>query len=155
MPMRYGEKLSQTMPIVAGLTSRTISAAASASTDVIDMAYWNRVLVQFNMGDYAAGNDGSVTVIVYGDTASNGSFATAITGKNITPANFTGSTNDSSYAQINVSADEVAAQNLRYIKVTVTPTNQNLTCGVICNGVHSDYQPGSDYDLAAVKQIVS
>jgi hypothetical protein len=145
----------ENLPVVGRVKPQTVTADATVTTDAIDSGDFAEVLFTFNMGDYAAGNDGEVEVKVTGDTESGGSYATDITGKALTGASFTGSSGDDAVAVIRVRRDEVGAQSLRYIRLEITPTNQNLTCSAIAHGVDSRYGPGTNFDLAAVTEIIA
>ncbi len=147
--------LSEELAVVARLKPQTVNAAATGETDVVDMKYFDRVMFIFDLGDYAGGNNGSLAAGIYGDTASNGSFATLITGKQLTTGTFTGSAGDDAVGILEVRGDELAAQGLRYVKAKATPSNQNLTLNIIGLGGHARYNPASDFDLAAVKEIIN
>ncbi len=146
--------LSERIAVIGRIKPQTVTAAATAESGVVDMQYWDRVLVLADIGDYAAGNDGTVTGGVYGDTASNGSFATLITGKEVTTSKFSGSAQDDAVGEINIKSDEVNAQGFRYIKVKMTPANQNLTLACMILGGDGRYEPASDFDMASVKEII-
>lgn len=146
--------LAQELALIARTKPASTAAASTASSDIIDIGDFEQVLVVFNMGDYGAGNDGSVAVTVIGSAASDMSNSGTVTGKTLTAANYTGSTGDDAAGIINVRGDEVGELGYRYIRVTVTPTNQALTSSVTVLG-RARYQPSSNFDLAAVKQIVT
>lgn len=146
--------LSEDVALVGRIKPQAVTAAATASSDVIDLKNCRKVLFLVNLGDYAAGNDGSIAGGVYGDTDSGGSFATLITGKQLTTATFTGSAGDDAVSIIEVDAAEVETQNLRYIRLKLTPTNQNMTLSAVALGGGFRFNPASDFDLAAVKEIV-
>lgn len=149
------ERLSEQLSEMARIKPQTVTAAATATSDAVDMSKCDRVLFILQLGDYAAGNDGVVNASITGDTASGGSFATTITGKSISPANFSGSALDDQDAMIEVTAEEVAAQGLRYVRLEATPTNQNLTLSAVGLAGKLEYGPGGEYDLAKVKEIVT
>jgi hypothetical protein len=153
------------MPVVMGLPTdfigwvgrirpQTVTAAATVTSNVVDASRFEQFAVLADFGDYAAGNNGSVAVEVYGDTTPGGSFATLITGKTISAALHTGSLGDDSSAIINLSAAELKTQGFTHFRVSVTPTNQNLPIGLIVLGYGAAYLPAKDWNLAAVKQIV-
>jgi len=147
--------LSEQLAVLARIKPQAVTAAATAESDAIDMKLFGKVLFVVNLGDYAAGNDGSIAGGVYGDTESGGSYATLITGKSLTTGTFTGSAGDDAISVIEVDAAEVEAQGLRYLKLKLTPTNQNMTLGAVALGGVSRLNPASDHDIAAVKEIVS
>jgi hypothetical protein len=145
------------LPVVARIKPQSVAAAATANSDAVDMSKFEEVLFIFNMGDYAAGNDGSVAVKVTADTASGGAFATDVTGKTLTAGSFTGSALDDAVGIIRVKAVELAAQGetLRYCRLEVTPADQDLTCAAIALGVHLGYSDAAELDLAKVKEIIA
>ena len=146
--------LSELFAVVARIAAQTVSAAATASSDVIDMANFHEVVFLVNIGDYAAGNDGSLACSVYYDTASGGSFANVVTGKTLTVATFTGSTGDNQHGVIHVRAEELVTEDAdaRYIRLKATPTNEDLLLGAVALG-RPRYQPGKNFDLSAVHRI--
>jgi hypothetical protein len=152
--MAAGFGIHESVPVLARVKPQTITAAATVDSDAVDMSNFPEVLVIFNMGDYAAGNDGSVEVKITGDTASGGSYATDITGKALTTGTFTGSTGDDAVGIIRVTREEVAAQGLRYIRAEVTPSDQNLTCGLVIVGSYARYNPATNFDLSDVAEII-
>lgn len=147
----------ETLPVIGRITPQTITAAATVVSDIWDMKYWMEALCIFNMGDYAAANDGSVVVKVEVGNAANLSDAVDLTGKTLTTASFTGSAQDDAVGVIRVRNEEmkVSTTEYRYARLSVTPSNQNLTCGAIVQGLGGRYQPGTDYDLAAVTEIIA
>jgi hypothetical protein len=155
--MTYHPKLSEQLAVVARIKPQALTAAAESLSDAIDMRYHSRILVIFNMGDYAAGNDGSVVVRLKGATASGGTYSN-ITSKLLTTASFTGSAQDDAVGIIELTAEDLVTtlgQAYRYVKVSVTPSNQNLTCGVVVLADHSRYSPAGDYDLTDVTEIIN
>jgi hypothetical protein len=144
-------------PVVARVESQTITAGQTKTSDIIDMRYWEEVVAYFNMGAYAGGNDGSVTVkFQVSNDGSGFSPAVDLTSKALTTGSFTGSALDSAFGVIRVRVDEmsVSGTDYRYLRLSVAPTNQNLTCGATVVGFGCKYGPGSDYDLSAVTEII-
>lgn len=149
--MGYTERLSEQLAIV-GTVDPDANTAGTASTDVIDMKLHRRVLFIVMAGEL--GSSGTLDFSVKGDTASNGSFATTITGKAITQMTQAGTDADKQ-AMVEVTAEEVAQQNLRYIRgdlVTATATSDSA---VIALADSSRYTPGASLDLASVDEIVA
>lgn len=154
--------LHEELAEVARIAPQTVSAAATGSSDVVDIQNWDEVLAIFQMGDYASGNDGSVAVGVYYDTASNGSFANLVqdsdgNNKSLTTATFTGSSGDNQDGIIRVTREEVAAMasGARYIRLKATPSNEDLLLSAVLLGRAARYAPASNFDLAAVGEIIS
>ena len=155
--MTYHPRLSEGMAVVARIKPAAKTADSEALSDEIDMKIHTRLMAIFNMGDYAGGNDGSVTVTFKAATSSGGTYS-AVTGKALTTASFTGSAQDDAVGIIEMTAEELVATlgaTYRYVKLSVTSTNQNLTCGAVVLSGHSRYSWAEDNDLSAVTEIVS
>lgn len=156
--MSYNVRLSEQLAIVARIKPQSVTKNNTVLSDAIDMQNHKRIMAIFNMGDYAAGDDGSVTVKLTAATTSNGTYYDVI-GKSLTTANFTGSANDNAAGVIELTQEELAAalgSTYRYVKLDVFVANkQNLTMGAIVLGDYSRYSPASEYDLTAVKEIVA
>lgn len=155
--MTYHPRLSEELAVVGRIKPQTITATSTATSDIVDMKYHPRLLVLVNLGEYAAGNDGSVAVALYGDSASNMATEAAITGKALTTGSFTGSAGDDAVGIIELTAEELAAigQTQRYVRLKITPTNQNLTAGAILLAGHNRYGKAEDFDLVKVKEIIA
>lgn len=153
----YHPRLSEELTVVGRIKPQTVTAEATASSDTVDMRYIARLLVLVNLGEYAAGNDGSVAVQLYADSASNMATEAAITGKALTAATFTGSAGDDAVGIIELTAEELAAlgQTKRYVRLKVKPSAQNMTLGAVLLAGHNRYAKASQYDLAAVKEIIA
>lgn len=152
-----GSYITQDNAIVARIKPQTVTADSETLSDAVDMKRWDRIVADVNFGDYATGNDGSVTAKLVGATTSGGTYSD-ITGKALTTATFTGSAQDDSMGRIELSAIELATilgASYRYVKLSVTPTNQNMTLSAQVTGHRPDYHPASDNDLAAVKEIIA
>ncbi len=148
----------ETLPVVARVKTQTVTAAATVTSDIVDMKYWQQIVAYVNMGAYAAGNDGSL-VCKFELSNDGTSFTSAVdaTGKGITTATFTGSTGDEQMAVICLRNEEcvVSGTEYRYARLTLTPTNEDLAIGAVVIGIGGRYQPGSDYDIAAVAEIIA
>ena len=155
--MVYHPRLSEMLAVVGRIKPQAVTAASTATSDIVDMRYHSRLLVLVNLGEYAAGNDGAVTVQLYGDSAANMSAEAAIEGKAITAASWTGSAGDDGVAVIELTAEELASlgQSKRYVRLKITPAEQNMSVGAILLADHSRYAKAEDYDLAAVKEIIA
>lgn len=151
------EYITQENAIVARIKPQTVTAAAEALSDAVDMKYWDRIVADVNFGDYAGGNDGTVVAKLVASTASGGTYAD-ITGKALTSGSFSGSAQDNAMGRIELSATELVdalGETYRYVKLSVTPAEQNMTLAAQITGHRSDYGPASDYDLAAVTEIIA
>lgn len=143
--------LSELLAVVAWAEPDTVTAASEHLTGEIDTKYYERLLAIIQVGAYAAGNDGSLAGGFQYATTSGGSYS-AVSGKQITTASFTGSAQDSQIAVLELRVQDVRDLG-RYVKVGVTPTNQNCELAIVVLG-STDYRPASDYDIAAVKEII-
>ena len=148
--MGYTERLSEQLAVVATIDPASLTANTYL-TDAIDMKLHRRVLFIIAVGALTSSNTTDFSVV--GDTASGGSYATTITGKTITQLTKAGS-DDNKQVLVEVTAEEVAAQGLRYIKGSlVTAAAAALGC-VVALADSTRYGPASDYDLASVDEIV-
>lgn len=149
--MGYTERLSEQLAVV-GVVNPASLTANTYLTGVIDMLLHRRALFILAVG--ALTTDNTTDFSVVGDTASGGSYATTITGKVITQLTKAGS-DDNKQVLVEVTAEEVAAQGLRYIKgKVVTATAAALGC-VVALADATRYGPASAYDLASVDEIVA
>jgi hypothetical protein len=121
------------------------------TSDVIDMRNFRQIMVAALGG--TLGTAATLDCKVYGDTASNGSFATQITGKEITQLTETGTDSDKQ-GVINVTAEEVAAQGYRYVRVTAALAAATSDYGVVVLGELAHYSDASAFDLSTVDSIV-
>lgn len=147
----YNQQLSESLAVVDCIDPDAYGTGA-VNGDVIDMKHHRRVLFVVMAGDL--GSSATLDFAVNGDTASNGSFATAITGKAITQLTQAGTDSDKQ-ALVEVTAEQVAAQGLRYIRGTMTVGAATSDCGVVTLADFSRYSPASEYDLSSVDEIVA
>lgn len=151
--MAFGNQiaLTEALAVMAWAKPQSVTADAELLTGEIDTKYLERVVAYVLLGDYAGGNDGSVSGGFQYATTSGGSY-TAVSGKQITTASFTGSALDAQIAVLELRVQDVRDSG-RYLKVGITPTNQNMTIGILVLG--STYErPADTYDIAAVKEII-
>lgn len=141
--------ISDYIGVVATIDPDAYTAAAY-NTDVIDMSGYDRVAFIVMAGDL--GSSATLDFVVNGDTASGGSYATAITGKAITQLTQAGSDSDKQ-AIVNVRSEEVKAQGLRYIRGTMTVGTATSDCGLIALATNR-FNPAAGYDLSTVDEIV-
>lgn len=146
----YHERLSEKLAVVSTIDPDAYGTGAQTG-DVIDMTYHRRVLFIGMAG--TLGSSATIDLAVYGDTASNGSFATLITGKSSTQLTEAGTDSDKQ-AIIEVTAEEVAAQGLRYLRPTMTIGAATSDAGMIALADFSRTGPASELDLASVDEIV-
>lgn len=142
--------IAQNVAVIATIDPDAYATGAQ-TTDVIDMRYWREVAFIVMAGDL--GSSATLDFVVKGDTASNGSFATTITGKSITQLTEAGTDSDKQVV-VRVSAEEAAAQGYRYLRGTMTVGTATSDCAVLVVGTHMRYHPASGFDLASVDEIV-
>jgi hypothetical protein len=136
---------------VIGTIDPDAYTAAAYTTDVIDMLHWREVMFVVMAGDLGA--SATLDFVVNGDTASGGSYSTAITGKSITQLTQAGTDSDKQVV-VRVTAEEAAAQGFRYLRGTMTVATATSDAGVIVLGAPSRYSPATDYDIASVDEII-
>lgn len=144
-------RLSQQLAVVATIDPDAYGTG-DQTTDVIDMKLHNRVIFIVQVGDFVS--TGKADFLVKGDTASNGSFTTTITGKSITQLTQAGSDSDKQVI-VEVTAEEAMAQGFRYLRGTLTLTTAGADAAVIALAGNDRFQPASDNDLATVDEIVA
>lgn len=149
--MSFQARLSERVGVVATVDPDAYGTG-DQTTDVIDMKNVNRVMFVVMAG--TLGTSATLDFLVKGDTASNGSFTTTITGKSITQLTEAGTDSDKQ-AIVEVTAEEVKAQGFRYIRGTLTIGAAASDAGVIAIASGLAYEPASDYDLASVDEIVA
>jgi len=149
--MTYTERLSQQLAVV-GVIDPASKSANTYLTGVIDMKLHRRVLFVLMVGALTTNNTTDFSIV--GDTASGGSYATTITGKSITQLTQAG-TDDNKQVLVEVTAEEVAAQGLRYIKGKLVTATAAALASVIALGSDGRYGPNSGNNIAAVDEIVA
>lgn len=145
------ERLSENLAVVSCIDPDAYTAAAY-NGDVIDMKLYERVMFIVMAG--TLGTNATVDWVLKGDTASDGSYSTTITGKSITQLTEAGTDSDKQVV-IEVTAEEVAAQGFRYIRETMTVGTATSDAGSIAIAGRLSYSPASEYDLASVDEIVA
>lgn len=149
--MGYNEAITERMAILSVIDPQSVGTDG-ATGDVIDMDDHRRVVFILAIG--AMQSTGTVDLAIKGDTASGGAYATTIPGKSITQLTEAG-TDDNKQVMIEVTAEEVAAQSLRYLKPVVTVgVDASLMC-LIALGDFARYSNATGYDLASVDEIVN
>lgn len=136
---------------VIGTIDPDANTTGTLTVDVIDMMHWEQVMFVVMAGDL--GSSATLDFAVLGDVASGGSFATALTGKAITQLTQAGSDSDKQ-AIVRVSADEVAAQSLRYIRGLLTTGTATSDSAVIALGKPRHYAPATGRDLSTVDEVI-
>lgn len=131
------------------------SASQSTSeklTGAVDLSKFRQVLFLIDAGTLGA--SGTLDFQVKGATTSGGSY-TAIPNTAITQ--LVKATDDNKYALVGVTADKISSLGLNYafIKGSLLPGTAASNSAVIVLGEATRFEPASDSDDAAVKQIVN
>lgn len=121
------------------------------TSDVIDMADFVEIAVIVLGG--TLGSSATLDVAAKGDTASNGSFATTITGKSITQMTEAGTDSDKQ-AVISITQEDLMAQGYRYVRILASIAAAASDAAVLVLGRSAHYSPVADYDLASVDEIL-
>lgn len=150
MATGFNERLSEGLAVVSCIDPDAY-AAGSVNGDVIDMQKYKRVMFIVMTGTLGA--SATVDWALKGDTASGGSYATTITGKSITQLTQAG-TDDDKQVIVEVTAEEVAAQGLRYLRETLTVGTATSDAGSVAIAFGFRNSPAADTDLASVDEIV-
>lgn len=145
------EYLSQRVAVVSCVDPDAYTTGTT-NDDVIDMMDFKRVMYIVMAG--VLGSGATLNFYVFGDTASGGSYTTLITGKSITQLS-EGGTDADKQAIVEVSAAEVLAQGLRYIRGTLVILGATSDAGAVAIGEPAHYLPPTADDLASVDEIVA
>lgn len=153
------ETASDRIAIVARVSPNALGANTYAS-DVIDMSKVRRCAAILATGD--VGNNGTVVVKVYANTANSASGGTQLTSKVFTASHFTGSgsgTDGGSYHEgvIEFTDEDIrdALDGARYAYVTLTIGTATSDATVIVIGLDARYEPASGHDLGSVLEIIN
>ena len=152
--------LTEELAFLASVDPQSVAAAASVTTDVIDMRLFPHVVFGLQTGAFT--DDATrVNVQVYVNSANSTSSPTpvAITGKTFANATFSHSlAGANAQGLIEVSGSE-AAEALaggRYVFATATVTGANaVLLNMFALGGKPRYEDASAYDLASVREIIS
>lgn len=145
--------LSERLAII-GTIEPDVTTASTVTTDEIDMRKFERVMFIGLLG--TLGTSATVDFSVKGGASSNpASHSTVITGSAITQLTQAGTDASDKQFVVEVSAEQVAEQGLRYIEGSLVVGTATSDVGLVVLGLHKDYTPASDFDLASVAQIIS
>lgn len=147
--MSFNQKLTERLAIIGTIDPASLSATTHL-TDVIDMQNFRRVVFILLTG--ALGTNATLDFEVNGDTAANGTFATQIEGKDITQ--IVKATGDNIQAAVEVMAEEVAHQGLRYIRGELAVGTAASLGAVLVLGEFLRYSDASEHDLESVAELV-
>ena len=144
------EKLSQRVAVVAKIDPQLVDAAAKTS-DYVDMTKFEKAIFILLVG----ATDITVDMKLRSFTNGSGGGGAHITGKVITQYT---ADEDNKIAIIEITAEELAqvsgATHVAAV-ATVGDGSTGAQIALVALGGEAKYLPAVDYDLAAVKQIVS
>lgn len=146
----YNAGLRETLAVVSTIDPAS-QAAGTVLGDAVDMQKYRRVLFILSVG--ALGASATVDMKLVADTASGGSYATDLTGKAIAQLTKAGS-DDNKQVAIEVTAEEVAAQGMRYVKPSVTVGTAACLVSLVGIAGFARYGQAADNDLASVDELV-
>jgi hypothetical protein len=138
------DRLNERLAVVA--SDLQVAGTGTSTSDVIDMKDFKRVLFILRSGTVAA--TGTIDVEIQEGTSTT-SFNTATALASITQLT---AADDDKIALLEVMDEDLTA-GYRYLRAIVTRGTANSNIGLIAIAGDPHYQPASDNDLAAVKQI--
>lgn len=144
------ERLTEMLALVATIDPDAYGTGDQRS-DEIDMSKFKRVVFYVLGG--TLGTSATFDFVVKGGATSNaGSHSTTVTGKSITQ--LVKASNDDNQAQVEVTAEECAAQGIRFIEGLLTVGAASSDVAVAAIGLPTRYGPAYEYDLTSVVEIV-
>lgn len=144
-------RVSDKLAVVGVIQPQAITAGATGVlTGAIDMKDWERLIVVAQSG--TLGTSGTLDIAAQASATSGGTYA-ALTGRSATQ--LVKATDDNKIVVIEVTQDDVAKVEKRYVKINMVAGTANATAGCVVLGVPASYKKASDNDLAAVAQIVA
>lgn len=148
--MQAGGNIAEDVVVLATIDPDAYGTG-DQTTDTIDMRYWREVLFIVMAG--TLGSSATLDFVVAGSASSDMSSSATITGKSITQLTEAGTDSDKQ-ALVRVTAEEVFAQGYRYIRGTMTVGTATSDAGAVVVGWHARYNPGNQFDLASVDEVV-
>ncbi len=144
-------RVSDKLAVVGVIQPQAITAGATGVlTAAIDMKDWERLICVAQSG--TLGTSGTLDIAAQASATSGGTYV-ALTGKSATQ--LVKATDDSKVVVIEVTQDDLAKVEKRYVKFNMVAGTANATSGCVVLGVPASYKKASDNDLAAVAQIVA
>jgi hypothetical protein len=143
-------RVSDKLAVIGVIQPQAIAfGATGVLTAAIDMQDWERVICVAQSG--TLGSSGTLDVKAVASATSGGTYA-ALTGKSATQ--LVKATDDNKVVVIEVTQDDVAKVEKRYVKINMVAGTANATSGCVVLGVPASYGKASDNDLAAVAEIL-
>lgn len=143
-------RISDKLAVIGVIQPQAIAfGATGVLTAAIDMQDWERVICVAQSG--TLGSSGTLDVKAVASATSGGTYA-ALTGKSATQ--LVKATDDNKVVVIEVTQDDVAKVEKRYVKINMVAGTANATSGCVVLGVPASYGKASDNDLAAVAEIL-
>ena len=144
-------RVSDKLAVVGVIQPQAIAfGATGVLTGAIDMKDWERIICVAQSG--TLGSSGTLDVKAVASATSGGTY-TAISGKANTQ--LVKATDDNKVVVLEVTQDDLAKVDKRYVKINMVAGTANATSGCVVLGVPSSYKKASDNDLAAVAEIVA
>lgn len=143
-------KVSDKLAVIGVIQPAAITAGATGVlTAAIDMQDWERIICVAQSG--TLGTSGTLDVKAVASATSGGTYA-ALTGKSATQ--LVKATGDAKVVVIEVTQDDLAKVEKRYVKINMVAGTADATSGCVVLGVPASYGKASDGDLAAVVEIL-
>jgi hypothetical protein len=139
------DRLNERLAIVGKIIDAS-AGTGTGTSDVIDMKNFKRCMFVLQAGTIAAG--GLIDMAIQEGTSTT-SFNTATAVKDMTQLI---NTDDNKVAIVEV-MDEDMTDQYRYLRAVVSRTVGNSITSLLALAGDPHYQPASQFDLAAVKQI--
>jgi len=143
-------KVNDRLAVVGVIQPQAITAGATGVlTAAIDMRDYEEIVLVAQSG--TLGTSGTLDVVAQASATSGGTY-TALTGK--TATQLVKATGDNKLVVIHVRQADLAAVDKRYVKFNIVAGTANSTSGGVVLGVPAIGKKGTDYNLAAVAQVL-
>jgi hypothetical protein len=137
---------------VLGGVHAVSQSVGTVVTGWLDVSKFDKILAVIDAG--VLGASATLDAKIQQATSSGGAGAKDITGKSITQLTKAGG-DDNKWALINLAAEELdVAGGFKYIQLSLTVGTAASLVSALVLGFDARYAPGSDYDAAAVDEIV-
>lgn len=150
--MNSNTKPSDFICVAGAIDPQSNAAAATKTSDYVDMAQFNSMLAVLNVG--AITSTGKVDAKLVQAKDSSGTDKKDISGKAITQLTEAG-TDSNKQIEINLFAEELdTANGFRYVALEVTNTTAAALVSAVILGAAGRYDPASDSNVSSVDEIV-